>query len=200
GAPRGQEVLLATVGCGQCHGPTLNGPRADLGAVNAEFDWLKSMVYDQTTSMPKHWALLDEMPAVRVRMGNYSRSRLLESVLEEIWTFARDLGFRAKVAGQLSAGVPASNGVTYTLTVENEGLTGKGLTAEDLTIQLILPAGSKVVSTNGAGYQGVHRDEQAKAEVAVWQVSRLAPQKHQNHSHPLSQTGTASANVTGDIP
>ena len=27
-APRGQEVLLSTIGCGQCHGPTFNGPRA----------------------------------------------------------------------------------------------------------------------------------------------------------------------------
>ena len=199
GAPRGQEVLLATVGCGQCHGPTFNGPRADLGAVNAEFDWLKSMVYDHTTSIPKHWALLDETPAVRVRMGNYSRSRLPESVLQEIWTFARDLGFRAKVAGQLSAGVPASNGVAYALTVENEGLAGKGLMAEDLTIQLVLPAGSKVVSTSGAGYQGVRRDEQAKAEVAVWQLSRLAPKNHQTYSITLSQAGTAADNLRGEI-
>src|SRR5437870_8498464 len=31
-APQGQQVLLATVGCGQCHGPTFNGPRANAGA------------------------------------------------------------------------------------------------------------------------------------------------------------------------
>lgn len=198
-APRGQQVALATVGCGQCHGVTLNGPRGDAGAVNADFEWFKSMVYDHTTAIPKHWSLLEETPAIRVRMGNYSRSRLPESVLQDIWTFARDLGFRVPIAGQLTAGVPASNGVTYTLNVENRGLPGKGLTAEDLTIRLIVPAGSSVVSTTGSGYRGVRRDEQAKADVAEWQLSRLAPKNHQTYTITLSRAGTAADSLRGDI-
>lgn len=199
GAPRGQQVLLATVGCGQCHGVTLNGPRGDMGAVGADFEWFKSFVYDHTTQQPQLWKLLDEPPAVRVRMGNFSRSRLPESVLLEIFNFAKDLGFRVPMTGQLSAGVTGANGVTYTLNVENIGLRGKGLTAEDLTISLVVPAGAKVVSTTGAGYQGVRVDEQAKANVAVWQVARMAPQDHQAYTLTLSQAGTQADNVRGAI-
>lgn len=198
-APRGQEALLATVGCGQCHGVTFNNPRATVGGINADFEWFKHMVYDHTTAMPDTWNLLGEKPAARVRMGNYSRSRLPESTLLEIWEFARDLGFRVPVAGQLGAGVASAAGITYTLNVENRGLPGKGLTAEDLTMTLVVPAGSTVVSTTGSGYQGVRRDEQAKASVAVWQVPRLAPKDRQTYSITLSRGGTAADNVRGSV-
>src|SRR5439155_1365221 len=100
----------AATQCKNCHG--LKGE----GAFGADFEWLKKMVYEHTTSMPQHWNLLQETPAVRVRMGNYSRSRLPESVLQEIWRFANDLGLRVPVTGQLSAGSPGADGVTYTLT------------------------------------------------------------------------------------
>jgi len=199
GAPQGQQVLLATVGCGQCHGPTFNGPRANAGGVGADFEWLKKMVYEHTTSMPQHWNLLQETPAVRVRMGNYSRSRLPESVLQEIWRFANDLGLRVPVTGQLSTGSPGADGVTYTLTVQNGGLAGKGLTAEDLTISLAIPAGSSVVKTTGNGYQGVRRDEQAKAEVAVWRLPRIAPKERQSYTITLSRAGTGSDNLKGTV-
>lgn len=198
GAPRGQEVLLATVGCGQCHGVTFNNPRASAGGINADFEWFKSMVYDHTNAMPKHWSLLEQQPAVRMRMGTYSKSRVPESVLQEIWTFARDLGFRVPVTGQITA-VAAANGVTYALDVRNGGLPGKGLTAEDLTMTLILPAGSTVVGTTGPGYQGVRRDEQAKADVAVWQVPRIAPKDRQTYTITLSRGGTAADSVRGTI-
>ena len=36
GAPHGQVVAL-TSGCGQCHGPILNGPRSHLGGIDADF-------------------------------------------------------------------------------------------------------------------------------------------------------------------
>lgn len=199
GAPHGQEVGLATVGCLQCHGVTMNGPRQDMGAIAADFEWFKGMVYDHTTMMPQQWKLLGEPGAVRVRMGNYSRSRVPESLLQEIFTFARDLGFRVPVTGQLSAGAGGAAGVTYTLNVENIGLRGKGLTAEGLTIALVVPAGSNVVSTTGAGYQGVRLDEQAKANVAVWQLPRLAPKDHQTYTLTLSRAGTAADNVRGTI-
>ena len=60
---------------------------------------------------------LNETPAVRVRMGNYSPQRLSDPLLQEIFAFAKDLGFRPSVQGRLSAGVPAANGVTYSLSV-----------------------------------------------------------------------------------
>jgi mono/diheme cytochrome c family protein len=198
-APRGQETLLATVGCGQCHGPILNGPRQDAGAVGADFQWFRNMVYEHTTAMPAQWKLLEEQPAVRVRMGNYSPSRVPETLLQDIWAFARDLGFRPGVEGRLSAGVAAADGVTYTVNVGNIGLVGKGLTAEELTISVVVPAGTSVVRTTGEGYQGVRADAELKANVAVWQTRRLAPKEHQTYTLTLSRAATAADNVRGVI-
>ncbi|OFW14202.1 MAG: hypothetical protein A3F70_04345 [Acidobacteria bacterium RIFCSPLOWO2_12_FULL_67_14] len=199
GAPHGQQVALAAVGCSQCHGPTLNGPRQNMGAVDADFAWLRSMVYGHTTTMPMHWKLLGETPAVRVRMGNYSPERLPESLLQEIFTFARDLGFRPLMQGRLSAGVPAADGVTYTLDVQNIGLRDKGLAAEEITIAVALPAGAKVVSTTGAGYQGERTDAELKATTAVWQARRIGPKDKQTYTITLSKAGTAADNVRGAI-
>lgn len=199
GAARGQQVGLATIGCLQCHGPIFNGPRQDAGSVGADFSWLTSMVYGHTVAMPKQWQVLGETPAIRVRMGNYSPSRVPESVLREIWTWAQDLGFRPGVEGRVSAGVTAPDGVTYTLNVGNIGLPGKGLTAEDLTINVVVPAGANVVKTTGANYQGVRQDADLKANVAVWRLNRLAPKEHQTYTLTLSRAGTASDNVRGAI-
>ena len=199
GAPHGQELALATVGCAQCHGRTVNGQRRAMGAVGADFEWYKSLVYSHTTTEPQYWESVGQTPAVRIRMGNYSRSRLPESMLREMYDWARDLGFRAALTGRLSAGVAEAAGVTYTLNVENIGLPGKGLTAEELTVSLVVPAGADVVSTTGAGYQGVRIDEQAEANVAVWQLPRLAPKDHQTYTLTLSQAGTAQDNVRGSI-
>lgn len=199
GAPRGQELAVATVGCSQCHGLGLNRPRTGAGRVNADFEWFKKMVYDHTAAMPQQWSLLEEQPTPRVRMGNYSRSRLPESLLQEIWTFLHDLGFRPAITGRLSVGVPSANGVTYTLNMLNGGLAGKGLPAEDLTITLVIPAGAKVVSTTAAGYQRVRPDEQARANAAVWRVPRIGPSERQTYTITLSQSGAAADNVRGTI-
>ena len=86
-----------------------------------------------------------------------------------------DLGLRLPMEGRITAGVPAGAGITYTLSVENAGNAGQGLTAEDLTIAVTLPSGSTVVNATGAGYQGVRRDPQAGTDVAVWTVARMAP-------------------------
>ena len=67
----------------------------------------------------------------------------------------------------------------------------QGLTAEDVTVTLAVPAGTTVVTATGAGYQGVRRDEQAKADVAVWTVPRMAPEDHQTYTLTLSQAATA---------
>ena len=120
-------------------------------------------------------------------------------MLQDIWTFARDLGFRVPLAGQLSAGVPAANGTTYTLNVTNGGLPGKGLTAEDISVMLVVPAGSSVVSTTGDGYQGVRADAEVKANVAVWQVARMVPKDRQVFTITLSRPGTAADNVRGSV-
>ncbi|MCH8268565.1 MAG: c-type cytochrome [Acidobacteria bacterium] len=198
-ATDGEKLIVATVGCGQCHGHDIGGPRRDAGAVAADFEWLKKFVYEHTTAMPEFWRLLEEEPAVRIRMGNYSRTRLPESLLQEIWRYMNDLGFRVPIGAQLSAGMTAANGVTYTLTVENGGLPGKGLTAEDILISLTLPSGSAVVSTTGRGYQGVRHDSQNNAEMAVWQVPRLGPKDKQTYTITLSRAGSGNDNLRGAV-
>ena len=170
GAPRGQEVLLATFGCGQCHGPIFNNPRASIGATGANVEWLKRMVYDHTTAMPEEFKASGTPPPPRLRMGNYAKSRLPESLLQDIWSWASDLGFRPLITTRLGAPSQTANGVSYSLDVENGGVPGKGLTAEQLTVLLQLPAGASVVSATGAGYVGVRRDEALKAQVAEWKV------------------------------
>lgn len=197
-APHGQELAIATLGCSQCHGPVLANPRADAGGVNADFEWFKRLVYSHTTEMAPLWMAFEERP-VRMRMGNYSRARLPESTLLEIWNWANDIGLRARIAGELSAPARAANGVTYTLNVANTGIAGKGLAAEDLTIALVVPAGATVVSTTGAGYQGVKMDAQAKANVATWQLPRLAAKDKQTYTITLSSAATPQDNVRGSI-
>src|SRR6476620_5950453 len=109
GAPRGQEVGL-TVGCAQCHGPTFNVLRQGAGAVDGDFEWFKKSVYEHTTEQPRHFALLGQ-PQARLRMGNFSPMRVPEPMLQEIWTFVRDLGFRPQITAQLTAPAVAANGV-----------------------------------------------------------------------------------------
>ena len=198
GDPRGLQVAT-TAGCVQCHNPTFNNGRGVMGAINADFEWFKAIVYNHPAAYPPTRASLGEPPYERLAMGSFSPSRLPESMLQEVWTYISDLGFRARMHGQLSAGVPSKDGVVYKLDVENTGLAGRGLTAEDVTVMLTVPAAATVVSATGAGYQGVRRDEQAKANVAVWTVSRMAPKDHQTYTLTLSQAGTAKDNVRGTI-
>jgi hypothetical protein len=170
-----------------------------MGAVNADFEWFKNMVYNHTTAIAQHRVLIGDKPPVRVSMGNFSPTRLPEVVLREIFTYLRDFGWRAPIAARLGAGVAAANGVTYELNVENFGLRDKGLTAEDLTVSLVVPAAAKVVTATGAGYEGVRRDEAAKANVAVWKLPRLAPKDRQTYTITLSQAGTAADNLRGTV-
>jgi len=212
GAPARQALLIASVGCGQCHGPVLGNPRAHAGGINADFAWFAKMVYEHTTEMPGYRTLIGEAEAP-LRMGNYSRVRLPETILQEIWQYVKvDAGFRVLIRARLSPaghpnaaaalgapGGPASNGsdgVTYTLTVENGGLAGKGLTAEGVSLSLTLPSGSTVANTSGTGYQGVRRDSKTGLEMAVWQLSRMAPTDKQSFTITLSGSG-ASARVPG---
>ena len=207
GAPKGQELAISTIGCGQCHGATVTTPRHGAAEVNGDFEWFKRMVYEHTSAQREQWTQLDPaVPAVtpgpagpqgrnRVRMGNYSRARLPEATLREIWNWASDLGLLVPLSGRVGAGVPGADGVTYTLNVANAGVKGKGLTAEDVTVSLVLPAGASVVKTTGAGYQGVRRDEEVKGEVATWLLPRLAP----NDRQPLTITLAAAGELRGTI-
>jgi len=89
--------------------------------------------------------------------------------------------------------------VVYRLDVRNTGVVGTGLAAEDMTVSLVVPAGATVVTATGAGYEGVRRDEQAKADLAVWRVARMAAGERQSYSLTLSRAGTAASNVRGTL-
>ena len=198
GAPRGQQLALAAAGCAQCHGATMNGPRADAGAIDADFAWFTGMVYQHTTNMPQHRELLGEDPFF-VRMGNYARNRLPESLLQDIWGFMNDLGFRVNMAGRFGGGTSGRRGITYPVTVRNVGLPGKGRTAEDVTVLVALPRGAEVVGMSGAGYQGVRRDDNLKADAAVWRVRSLGPNDVLSYSITLSQAPTGRDNLRGVV-
>jgi cytochrome c553 len=198
GAHRGLAAAT-NAGCTQCHAPAFNNGRGVMGAINADVEWFKEIVYSHAAAYPKTEARLGEKPYERLAMGSFSPARLPESTLQDIWSYITDLGFRARMRGRLSAGAPSANGVTYRLDVENTGVTGTGLAAEDVTVSLVVPAGTKVVATTGAGYQGVRRDEALKGEVAVWTVPRIAPKDQQTYTLTLSQAGTATNNVRGNV-
>ncbi len=198
GAPHGQVVAL-TSGCGQCHGPILNGPRSHLGGIDADFAWFKNVVYEHTNAMPKHEELMHEPPPVRLRMGNYAPTRMWESQLRAIYDWARDIGFRPRILARLGKGEAGANGVTYSLNVTNNGLPGKGLAVEDVTIALAVPEGTNVVATTGDGYQGLRMDEKAKRNTAVWTVPRMAPKDKQSFTITLSRAGTAADNLRGSV-
>jgi mono/diheme cytochrome c family protein len=194
----GQATLLS-VGCGQCHGPQLNGPRQNMGAVDMDFDWFKALVYTHTTAFPEHVKRLNENFTLRVRMGNFNPARVSEGQLHQIYEWAKEVGFRARVVSRLSKGEAGDKGVTYTLTVENGGLPGKGLSVEDPVVRLIIPAGTEVLAATGPGYQGVKMDEQAKANVASWQVPAMAPHAKHSLTITLSKAGTAADNLRGEV-
>jgi hypothetical protein len=170
-----------------------------MGAVDANFEWFKSIVYVHTVAYPPTRAMIGEPPYERMAMGHFSVTRLPESTLQEIWSYITDLGFRPKVFGQLSAGVPSAGGVVYKLDVGNTGLVGKGRIAEEVTVNLAVPVGTTVVAATGPGYQGVRRDERAKADMAVWSLPRLAPGDRQTYTLTLSQAATAKDNLRGTI-
>jgi 4-cresol dehydrogenase (hydroxylating) cytochrome subunit len=198
GAPPGQAVLI-NIGCGQCHGATFNGPRGNLGAVSADFDYFANLVYNHTTALLQHRVSLGNNQT-NLDMGNYSRERLSAGTLRQIYFWARDeIGFRAPMQGALGKGEAGPSGVTYTLTVGNGGLQGKGVIAEGVTVSLDIPKDTAVVAATGTGYQGVHADEKTKANVAVWQLPRSAPKDQERITITLSKAGTAADNLKGTI-
>jgi hypothetical protein len=71
------------------------------------------------------------------------------------------------------------------------------LSAEDVTISLLVPAGTKVVSATGTGYQGVKRE--ANADVATWRVPKVSPRDQQKYTITLAGTPAAGAVPKGHI-
>jgi hypothetical protein len=192
GAPKAQELLISTYGCGQCHGPQAAMMRTIAGGEAGDYAWFTRRVYEHTTTMPPH----EPNP----RMGNYSRSQVSETDLKQLWQYISvDLGLRAPVRTQLRSAPASAAGFTYTLTVQNSGEPGKGPTAEDLLVSLQLPEGAEVSNPSGAGYQGVRRDDSSKMNVAVWRLDRLAPTEKQMYAITLSQDKTGRAITGGSV-
>jgi cytochrome c553 len=198
-APPGQ-VTMITMGCGQCHGATFNGPRGNsLGTYSVNFDEFANLVYNHTTAMPQYRKEIGN-PGTNLDMGNFNRARLTIGQLRQIYFWARDeIGVRAPMAGQIAKGEPGPTGVTYPVTIRNNGLPGKGVIAEGLTINLTIPADTTVAAATGAGYQGTHTDDETKATVATWKLPRSAPKDEAKLSVTLSKATTAAANLKGDI-
>jgi cytochrome c553 len=196
GAAQGQVTAL-NVGCAQCHGPTMNGPRNNMGAVNENFAYFANLVYNHTTAMGQHRAVLGQN-GTNLDMGNYSRTRLSEGQLRQIYFWLRDeIGFRPPLAAVWSKGEQGASGVTYNLAINNNGLQGKGLIAEGVTVSLIVPKDSTVVAATGTGYQGTRMVNNATN--AVWQLPRSAPKDSEKLSITLSKAGTAADNLRGQI-
>lgn len=190
--PRGQQAYVSQ-GCAQCHGPTFDMPRATFGGRDTDFKTMADLVYNHTTAMPK---FEEQRPGSRLRMGNFNPLRLSEAQLKEIYDWARnDLGFRPELRAEL---VPTT-GTTYALNVRNDGEKGKGLTAQGVTIDVVVPAGATVTATTGDGYKGVHMDDKAKANVAEWTVSRIAPKDAKAYTITLSQAPANPADLKAMI-
>jgi mono/diheme cytochrome c family protein len=179
-----QQVMISN-GCGQCHGDIMGNPRRDAGGEGADFEWFKGMVYTHTTAMGD---------APRLRMGNYSRTRLPEVALRQIWEYMTvEAGLRVPVNGQITQGNSNAQGTTFTLTVTNAGHAGKGLTAENLNIGLNLAQGVTVAATTGNGYVGVQNGK------AVWNLARLAAGEKQTYTVTVSGANAATGVTGGNI-
>lgn len=184
-APRGQ-MLLITYGCAQCHDSELRNPREALGGVatDVNFYFFSKIVYEHTNL----WRT--------GRMGNFSRTRLPESILQEIFTFAmKDLGMIPPITGAIAEPMPDGANTTYKIFVKNRGIQGKGLAAEDVTILIALAPGVTVVSGTGTGYQGVQNNPQLKSDAAVWKVPSVGPGETQMYTLTIAGKGAPAVQL-----
>jgi mono/diheme cytochrome c family protein len=179
GGPVVQREFIS-MGCGQCHGEELIHPRRDLGRQGngVTFEEFKNIIYKTA-------------PA---QMGVFSPERFAEPLLRDIFKFMMDEGLRVPVSATIEAGTAAG---TYTLTVWNEAIAGKGLTANDVTISVPVPPGTTVANATGAGYQGVSRDATTKMDTMVWKAPRYAPAEKQVYTFKLSGTVPAQGLFRG---
>ena len=145
-----------------------------------KWEYFKACVYDHERLIPE------------ARMGTYSRARLPEPIVREIYNFARSLGELARVEARLEPGVRSGDTVSYTAIVENEG-TAQGVKPEEVSVELVLAPGVTVVSARGDGYQGVQRHPSTGRDVAVWKVPVLPPQQEQAYTVVVSGPGADKA-------
>jgi mono/diheme cytochrome c family protein len=203
-APHPQQLAVNILGCGQCHGATLETPRHGAGEVNGDFEWFKAMVYQHSTTQPAQWKELDASSPTpvqrrRVRMGNFIPRRLPDSEMKELWDWMTEMGILVPVQARLTGAEPSGGSTTYTLAVTNVAVPNKGLAAEDATIRVMVPAGTKVMSATGTGYQGVKRDAKENVDVATWKVAKIGPRDQQSYTITLAGTATGNAVPKGDI-
>lgn len=161
GAPLGQVFIVETIGCANCHQPEMRGPRRALGgeAADADFTYFAKRVYEHQEFFPTG------------RMGNYNRIRVPELVLREVYKFMKDdLGLLAPIQASLGPGTPSGASSTYALSVRNNGIAGKGLSAEDVTVTLKLPQDAKITSSTGAAIP-------VNGGTATWKLARIAPEE-----------------------
>jgi mono/diheme cytochrome c family protein len=214
-APRGQQLAVGVWGCAQCHGATFDTPRHGSAEVTGDFEWFKRQVYEHSKTQREQMTMLDpKLPRVtpnfggpptrtppRLRMGNYNRARLPESTLKEIFDWMMDLGHLPVLAARVTPGPAEAGGTTYTIVVSNSAVKDKGVNVEGVNVAVVLPAGAKVVRTTGEGYQGVRHDEEAKADVAVWKIARMAAADQQTLTLTLpSAVPQLRGRITWDAP
>jgi mono/diheme cytochrome c family protein len=214
-APRGQQLAVGVWGCAQCHGATFDTPRHGAAEVTGDFEWFKRQVYDHAKTQREQMAMLDpNLPRMtpgfggpatrtprRLRMGNYTRARLPEATLKEIYDWMIDLGRLPVLSARVTPGAAGAGGTTYTIAVANSGVKDKGIIVEGVQVAVTLPAGAKVVTTTGVGYQGVRHDEEAKGDVAVWKIPRMAAADRQTLTLTLSSAvPQLRGRITWDAP
>ena len=170
--------------------PTMRAPRAP--SHDHVTIWSPS-AYDTGVALPDAYAMFAKLTYNHTdvypkgMMGNFSRTRLPETVLREMYDFlSKDLGLRVPVTAVLSPPSPAVGGSQYTLTVKNTGSPG-GLAAQGMTIALRSPSQTKIVATTGAGYAGVVQDPELKATAATWRVKKLTAGETLTYTLTLSE-------------
>ena len=169
-APLGQRLYMQTVGCGQCHEPENGMGRGWLGehAKEVDFDYFAKQIYTHTDKYP------------RGRMGNYSRTRLPEPVLREIYQWmVLDIGMRASVGAVMQMGERQGDQTTFNVTVTNRGVKDVGFDVEGITLFIKVPPGTTVVSGTGTGYTGV----QPLATLGLKPRLARAPHSHDDSGH-----------------
>jgi mono/diheme cytochrome c family protein len=196
------QVMTAAYGCGQCHGPEMGHPRRDIGGKGIDYAQFKDIVWDKAPNT----------------MGKFARDRFTEPVLKELWGFMQTLGFRPLFFGAIERGESTADSTTYTITADNKGVVGKGLPAEDISINLVIPKGLTVVKTTG-NYKGLTKDgeyaaapgrlspftlmnpkpdtSRAKGDIAKWSVKKLTPGQKEAVTVTLSGDGHERANFAG---
>ncbi len=179
-APLGQRIYI-NQGCGQCHEPENKFARKWLGehAKEMSYDYFAKQIYQHTDKWP------------RGGMGNYSKDRLPEPILREIYKFlVTDLGLRASVGGAITIAKQEGGNTTFNVAVSNLGVKDNGLAAEGVTVFVRVPEGSKVVAGTGTGYKG----QQPLKSLGLEPGLATAP-----HPNEQGVTVRPPADLSGDV-